>query len=315
MRSDLPKVLHPLCGKPMLCHVMDTVRAVCSTVVPILGHGRERILEQLGPIPHAVQDFATGKGTGHAVMCAAAALKGRKGCVIVTAGDMPLVTTDSYRALRDAVVEGAAAALLYDLLPEPFGYGRVVIDPQGRVQRIVEQKDLTEQQVHIRACNASVYCFDIDALLWALPLLQNNNAASEYYLTDTIGALAGAGYTVTPIMAQDHDECRGINTRVQLEEAARVLRARINREHMLAGVTMIDPAAAYVDVDVAIGYDTVLYPGVVLEGQTRIGARCVLYPGCHLRDTTVGEDTTLLHVCAEGAAIPSGASLGPFTHV
>jgi bifunctional UDP-N-acetylglucosamine pyrophosphorylase/glucosamine-1-phosphate N-acetyltransferase len=313
MRSDLPKVLHPLCGKPMLCHVIETVGGICREVIPILGHGREIILSKLGNIRHAVQDFSTGKGTGHAVMCAADALRGRKGSVIVTAGDMPLVTDVSYRALYSLVGDGAAAALLYDVLDEPFGYGRVLLDRRGRVQGIVEQKDLTEQQKGIRACNASVYCFDIDALLWALPRITNGNAANEYYLTDAIGALAGAGYVVSSIQAQDHDECRGVNTRVQLEQAARVMRARINCEHMLAGVTMIDPNATYIDADVRVGYDTTIYPGVVLEGSTQIGPRCVLYPGCHLKDTTVGADASLHCAYADGARVPDGANIAPFT--
>ncbi|HML45800.1 MAG TPA: NTP transferase domain-containing protein, partial [Clostridia bacterium] len=245
MRSDVPKGLHPLCGKSMLQHVMDTVGKVCQTVIPILGHGRDDVLKAMGDFTHCVQDFSTGKGTGHAVMCAAEHLKGRRGCVIVTAGDMPLVTEASYQALFDAVQRGAAAALLYDLLPDPFGYGRVVIDAQGKIQGIVEQKDLTEEQIKIQACNASVYCFDIESLLWALPQIENHNAANEFYLTDTIGILATSGRLVAPVAAQDHDECRGINTRVQLEEATSVMRSRINRHHMLAGVTLLDAKNTY----------------------------------------------------------------------
>lgn len=312
MRSDLPKVLHPLCGKPMICHVMDTVNGVCKTVVPILGHGLPKILARLGDIPHAVQDFATGKGTGHAVKSAVKYLHGRKGCVIVTAGDMPLVTDTSYRALHAKVCDGNAAALLYDVLDEPFGYGRVLLDRHGRVKGIVEQKDLNEQQKGVKACNASVYCFDIDALMWVLPRITNGNAANEYYLTDAIGELASAGYIVEPILAQDHNECRGVNTRVQLEEAARVLRRRINCEHMLAGVTMIDPESTYIDTDVKIGYDTTLYPGVTLEGDTQIGPRCTLYPGCHLVNTSVGMDATVISTYASGASIADFATVGPF---
>lgn len=312
MQSDLPKVLHPLCGKTMLRHVMDTVGKVCGTVIPILGHGRDAILEAMGDFPHSIQDFATGKGTGHAVLCAAGHLRGRKGCVIVTAGDMPLVTEASYRALFDAVQNGAAAALLYDLLPDPFGYGRVLIDEDGKAQGIVEQKDLTPEQRDIRACNASVYCFDIESLLWALPRIENHNAANEYYLTDTIGILAGAGRMVVPVAAQDHDECRGINTRVQLEEATRVLRGRINRMHMLAGVTLLDAMNVYLDADVEIGRDTVLYPGVVVEAGSKIGARCTLYPGCHIRNSVLGDGVTAQCAVVRDSALPDGASIGPF---
>ncbi|MDR0397315.1 MAG: NTP transferase domain-containing protein [Oscillospiraceae bacterium] len=309
MRSDIPKTLHPICGKPILCHVMDTVGCVCNQVVPILGHGKDQILARLGDIPHAVQDFSTGKGTGHAVMSAAHILKDKKGAVIVTAGDMPLVTELSYRSLAQCVREGAAAALLYDIVDDPFGYGRVIIDRRGRVTGVVEQKDLTEQQKGIRAANASVYCFDVDALLWALPQLTNHNAANEYYLTDAIGALARAGYTVTAVQAQDHDEVRGVNTRVQLEEAGRVLRSRINMEHMLSGVTMIDPRCTYVDADVKIGYDVTIYPGVALEGETTIGPRCTLYPGCHLRDAHIGSDCVLYGSLIENKIIPNGTTL------
>ena len=315
MQSDLPKVLHPLCGKAMLQHVMDTVGKVCATVVPILGHGRADIVKVMGDFPHSVQDFSTGKGTGHAVLCATEHLKGKKGCVIVTAGDMPLVTKASYQALFDAVQFGAAAALLYADLPDPFGYGRVIIGADGKVQGIVEQKDLSAEQKGIQACNASVYCFDIESLLWALPRIENHNAANEYYLTDTIGILAKAGRLVAPVSAQDHDECRGINTRVQLEEATRVLRGRINRKHMLAGVTLLDAQNTYVDVDVEIGRDTVLYPGTVIEAGSKIGARCTLYPGCHIRNSNLGDGVTAQNAVIQDCVIPDGTCVGPFEWV
>jgi len=292
MRSDIPKALHRICGKPILWYVLDTVGKVCDTVIPILGHGRERIAREVGIREYAMQDFSTGKGTGHAVMCASHYLEGKTGQVIVTAGDMPLISEESYSALREAVASGASAALLYAELDNPFNYGRVIMDEDGRVQCIVEEKDCTEEQKRIRESNASVYCFDIDALKWALPRIHNHNAANEYYLTDCVEILAEAGYDVAAVPMRDASEFKGINTRAQLDEAARVMRHRINTAHMLAGVTMVDSLNTYIDIGVTIGRDTIIYPGVVIEGDTVIGENCVILPACHLVNANISDNST-----------------------
>ncbi|MEG0767996.1 MAG: bifunctional UDP-N-acetylglucosamine diphosphorylase/glucosamine-1-phosphate N-acetyltransferase GlmU, partial [Clostridia bacterium] len=189
------------------------------------------------------------------------------------------------------------------------------MDQKGHVHSIVEQKDLDEQQQQVHACNASVYCFDIEAILWALPRIENHNAAGEYYLTDAIGLLAQAGYRVAGVVAQDHDECRGINTRVQLLEATEVMRSRIQRMHMLNGVTLIDAQTTYIDTDVTIGRDTVIYPNCTLQKGTAIGARCTLLPNCRISASDIGDEVQIESSVILESRVKDRATVGPFAYL
>ncbi len=228
MNSDLPKVLHKVCGVPMLGHVLNALNDVCSEHFVIVNHKKEEVISAYEGKTRFIEQVAGGWGTGWAITCCMDELKKHKGMVIVTAGDMPLVRSETFARLVSEVENNHyAASLLIDTIDNPFGYGRIVRDG-GKVAGIVEQKDLTEDQLSIREINASVYCFDIDALLWALPQLNNKNSANEYYLTDVIGILYKGGYAVTAVPVEDKAECMGVNNRQQLADAEREMLARTN---------------------------------------------------------------------------------------
>lgn len=317
MHSKTPDMLHGVCGKPLLRHVTDTLSKVCANTLLVLSEeNHKQILETMGDIPFVLQTHETGWGTGMAVRAAAERIKGCSGCVIIAAGDMPMVTEESYRRLISAVEEEAySAALLYDSKPEPEGYGRVIRDEMGNVQRIVEQTELSASQQRVRACNASVYCFRIDALLWALPLIKPENQAHEYYLTDVIGLLSSVGHRVRAIKASERCECMGVNSRADLAAVSWEMRRKINMRLMEGGVTLIDPEHVYIDADVVIGRDTVIYPGCVLEKGTVIGEDCVLYSNCRLSNTRIGDGVTIESSVLLDACVDNHTSVGPYAYL
>lgn len=226
MNSDLPKVLNRICGRALVDHVLDALAPVASRRVMIVKHLKEQVMEACRGRAEFVEQRDGGWGTGWAVISARELLEACEGRVLVTAGDMPLVRTETFEKLDAAVAAGADAAMLYDVMDEPFGYGRMVRDADGMPCAIVEQKELTPQQQDIREVNASVYCFDAKALLWALDFLKSDNAANEYYLTDVIGVLYGAGRRIAAVPAGEHSECLGVNTVAQLREAEAAMLAR-----------------------------------------------------------------------------------------
>lgn len=311
MKSSLHKVLHKLCGVEMVDYALAAARAAgVERPVVVVGHAAEAVREHLaGRADFALQDKSTGWGTGHAVMSAQAHLQG-EGKVYILAGDMPLLTGEDLLALGRAVDAGAAGAMLTAVLADPTGYGRVLRDAQGTVERIVEQKDCTPAQAQVREVNASVYCFRIPALLSALPRLKNDNAQGEYYLTDVVAILRGDGERIAAVeTAAEH--CMGVNDRVQLAQAEAALRRRINEALMRGGVTMIDPERTYVDAGVKIGRDTVVYPGCVLQGATRVGEGCTLLPNCRLLDAVVGDKATVESSVLLSCAVGAGTTVGP----
>lgn len=318
MNSQLPCVLHPVCGKPILQHVTDTVKKVCNDIVIVVSEENQaQICEQFGEEFTFVKEAShQGWGTGRAVLSAVDSFKNKTGCVIISAGDMPLVSETSYKRLIEAVeVDAYSASLLYDTKQEPHGYGRVVRDDMGTVLRIVEQRELTVEEERIHACNASVYCFRIEALLWALPLLKNDNSAQEYYLTDVIGLLASAGHRIRAIRSHNHDECLGANTKFELALISKYMRNRINDQHMKNGVTLIDPHATYIDSDVTIGSDTVVYPGCFIQSGTSIGRNCTLLPNSRLDHAIIGDDVTIESAVITHASVKEGSSVGPFAYI
>lgn len=219
MQSDLPKVLHTVCGKALAQHVLDQLEGVCEKKVLIVKYRKELVMEQLAGQAEFVEQLDGGWGTGQAIKSALPYMEGKDGLVVIAAGDMPLVRRETFNLLADKVAQGYAGALLYDEIDNPFGYGRVIFDEDGNATGIVEQKDLTEEQQAIRAINASVYCFDMRSLAEALPKLDNHNAANEYYLTDVVKILAGEGKKIAGVRVPDPAECMGINTKAQLAEA------------------------------------------------------------------------------------------------
>lgn len=226
MRSDLPKVLHTVCGKPLAQHVINALEGICEKKVLIVKYKKELVMEQLAGQAEFVEQMDGGWGTGQAVKSALPYMQG-EGMVIIAAGDMPLVKKQTFELLAEKVQAGYAGALLYDVVENPFGYGRVIMDDNGIATGIVEQKDLAEDQLEIPAINASVYAFDMKALAEALPKLDNRNAANEYYLTDVVGILAREGKQVMGVRVPDKADCMGINTPEQLAEAEAEMRKRL----------------------------------------------------------------------------------------
>ena len=316
MKSALPKVLHKVGGRTMLEQVLGEVRASgvqdCCIVV---GHGAEQVQAALGDgYTFALQQPQL--GTGHCVQCAMPSVAADSDAVLIVCGDTPLLTAATLTALRDKfAASGAAGIVLTAVMPDPTGYGRIIRDDAGNVCAIVEEKDAAAEQKAVREINTGAYIFAYGELCDAIGRLDNNNAQHEYYLTDVIRLLAAKGCLVDTLVVDDPVETMGVNDRVQLAEAAAELRRRKNRELMLSGVTIIDPASCYIEQDVQVGQDTVIYPHCQLRGNTVIGAGCVLDGECILTDTVVGDDSRLTKVVADKAVIGQRANIGPFAYL
>ncbi|MFD0674849.1 bifunctional UDP-N-acetylglucosamine diphosphorylase/glucosamine-1-phosphate N-acetyltransferase GlmU [Cohnella sp. GCM10027633] len=316
MKSKLYKVLHPVCGKPMVSHVLDAVKeASCSRTVIIVGHGAEAVQATLGDsVEYAFQ--AEQLGTGHAVLQAKPLLADEEGVTVVICGDTPLVRTETVEAMiAQHLAQGAAATVLTAVFDDPTGYGRVVRGADGDVLRIVEHKDCDAGEAAVREINTGTYCFDNRKLFAALDQVTNNNAQGEFYLTDVIGILQRQGERVGASIAGDVAEAIGVNDRVALGEAERLMRLRINKKHQLNGVTLIDAGNTYIGADVTIGSDTVVYPGTTLRGTTRIGSDCVIGPNAELTDTIVGSGSTIRYSIAEKAELDTDCNVGPFAYL
>jgi bifunctional UDP-N-acetylglucosamine pyrophosphorylase/glucosamine-1-phosphate N-acetyltransferase len=324
MRSDTPKVLHTLAGRSMLSHALHSVaKAAPAHLVVLLGSDRDRIepavaelADELGrPIQVAVQEQQL--GTGHAVGCALSALpEDVTGIVVVTYGDVPLLDADTLAGLVAAHrSEAAAATVLTTTLPDPTGYGRIVRTPDGEVIAIVEQADASPSQLSIHEINAGVYAFDIAALRSALSRLRPHNAQQELYLTDVIEIFRSDGHVVRAWHVNDSTLVAGVNDRVQLAELGAELNRRIVAAHQRAGVTIVDPATTWIDVDVTVGRDTVIHPGTQLLGDTRIGARCRIGPDTTLTNVAVGDEAAVVRTHATSAVIGDSAEVGPFTYL
>ena len=316
MKSKLYKVLHAVCGKPMVGHVLDAVRnAECDRTVVVVGHGAEAVKTALGDtVEYALQ--AEQLGTGHAVRQAEALLGAEDGVTVVTYGDTPLVTAETIRELIDHhIQQGAAATVLTAYVAEPAGLGRIIRDPDGNVLKIVEQKDCSPEEAAIKEINTGTYCFDNRKLFSALSEVKNDNAQGEYYATDAIGILRDRGERIAASRCKDPVEATGVNDRVALGEAERLMRQRINEAHQANGVTIVDPANTYIEAGVAIGQDTIVYPGTFLRGSTSIGSDCTIGPSADLKDTIVGDGSTVRQTVAEGAEISDSCAVGPFAYL
>ncbi|ETT46937.1 bifunctional UDP-N-acetylglucosamine diphosphorylase/glucosamine-1-phosphate N-acetyltransferase GlmU [Paenibacillus sp. FSL P4-0338] len=316
MKSKLYKVLHPVCGKPMVGHVLDTVKATgCQRNVVVVGHGAEKVKAYLGEdAEYVLQDVQL--GTGHAVKQAKDLLGSEEGTTIVICGDTPLVmseTLEGMMALHEA--QNAAATVLTAVMEQPAGYGRIIRGEDGGVLKIVEQKDCTESEASVHEINTGTYCFDNAKLFAALEKVTNTNNQQEYYLTDVIGILRAQGDIVLGYQAHDSAESIGVNDRLALSEAEGYMRQRINRKHMLGGVTIIDPASTYIGAEVEIGADTVLYPGTVLKGKTVIGEDCVIGPASEIEDCVIMDGAAVKHSVLNQAQVGTRASVGPFAYL
>lgn len=322
MRSTTPKVLHPICGRPMLLHVLDALVALpLARIVIVVGHGAEHVTktvqEQLvTEIPIEFVEQRAQRGTGDAASVGLIAFDEAldpDDDVLVLTGDTPLLESDTLAALAtEHRLVKAAATMLTVEIEDPAGYGRIVRDERDRVLCIVEQADANDDQLGLTEVNPSIYCFRREYLAPALRRLSPENARGEYYLTDVISVLRSTGHQIVAITGVDPTETMGVNDRAQLAAAESVLRVRINEAWMRAGVSMSDPARTYVDAGVELAPDVRLLPGVILEGRTAVGAGSVIGPDCRLVDTIVGERAVIQQTVARESEIGDGATIGPW---
>lgn len=316
MKSKLYKVLHPVCGKPMVEHIMNRVTETApNEIITVVGHGAELVKKQLGDrSEYALQ--AEQLGTGHAVLQAEPFLKGKKGTTLVISGDTPLLTSETLNNLFEYHQgKNASATILTAKADDPTGYGRIVRDHVGIVEKIVEQKDATLEEARIQEINTGTYCFDNELLFDALSQLDTDNAQGEYYLTDIIEILKKAGKNVAAYLTEDFNESLGVNDRVALSKANELMRARINHQHMLNGVSFIDPKATYIDDGVVIGAETVIEPGVYLKGKTVIGENCLITANSQITDSIIEDDVTVKTSVVEESILRKGSDVGPYAHL
>ncbi len=311
MKSALPKVAHRILGVPLVRYVVDAARAAgCERIVVVTGHGAETVETLVDGETCVRQEEQL--GTGHAVMCARGALPDPGGSLVVLSGDSPLLKPETIRRLIDArETSGAAAVVLTTTLDDPSGYGRIVRDAAGHLEAIVEDKDLLPTQRGSTETNTGTYCFDAVVLFEHLQRLGNDNSQGEYYLTDMIAVLRAEGFDVADIASGEPAETLGVNSRVQLAEATKVMQARINTAHMLAGVTMTDPNLVWIAPTVTIGRDVVLEPMTFLLGATSIADGCVVGPDSRITDSRIAEGAVLDSSVVTGAVVGTRASVGP----
>jgi bifunctional UDP-N-acetylglucosamine pyrophosphorylase/glucosamine-1-phosphate N-acetyltransferase len=316
MKSDHPKVLHTLCGKPMLWHVLEAVKGVATEKpVVIVGHGAEQVKTFVGETADCVLQEPQ-LGTAHALMQAEPLLKGRSDHVIVVYADMPLLRGETLKQLVDAQQGNSGPfSLLTVMADDPRGFGRIVRGPDGKVQAIVEEAVATPAQLNIHELNAGVYCFEAEWLWKALHRIQKNPQKGEYYLTDVVELAVKDKLTVQAVTHDDLTDTIGINTRVHLAEAEAVMRGRINRAHMLNGVSMTDPNSTYIEAGVTIGPDTLLTPNTYLHGKTVIGSGNVIGPNTIIRDSKIGNGCKVLASVLEGAELEDDIDMGPFARL
>ncbi|UOQ49525.1 bifunctional UDP-N-acetylglucosamine diphosphorylase/glucosamine-1-phosphate N-acetyltransferase GlmU [Gracilibacillus caseinilyticus] len=316
MKSNLYKVLHPVLGKPMVQHVVDQLKALqLSSITTVVGFGAEKVQDQLGTDSEfVIQEEQL--GTGHAVQQAEKFLGDKKGTTIVVCGDTPLLTKDTLQAVLDHhEQEEAAVTILTAHADNPAGYGRIVRNDDNQVSKIVEQKDATDAEQAIQEINTGTYCFDNELLFDALKQVSNDNSQGEYYLPDVIEIAQKANKKVAAYQTADFAETIGVNDRVALSQAEKLMKLRINEQHMRNGVTIIDPDNTYIGSDVTIGTDVVIEPGCVLKGSTTIHNEAVVGPNSELNDCEIGEQTIVRHSVVNSSSIGQRVQIGPFAHV
>ena len=325
MQSSEPKVLHPLCGQPMVMHVLDSLAALpLERVVVVVGHAAQLVVKAMREQPLSTKpvDFveqSVRRGTGDAVGIALSSVvfdDDVEDDVIVVAGDQPLLRPETLALLATAHREqDAAATVLTAVLPNPTGLGRIVRDRDGRVVKIVEDRDATVDELEIKEINTSIYCFRRNLLAPALRRITPANSQGEYYLTDVIAVLRSAGHKVIAVIADDPGEALGINDRSQLATADGVLRARINERWMRAGVSIVDPGRTYIDARVEIGVDTRILPGSMLQGSTVVGEGCIIGPESRIVDSSIGSRVTIENSVVRDSVLGDDCSVGPFAHL
>lgn len=312
MKSSLVKVLHPLCGVPMIQHVLQTVRqAGAQRIVTVVGHQAERVRAVCGDtVEYAVQHEQ--KGTGHAVLQAEPLLAAERGTILIVFGDTPLYRVESVVGLIRAHQEsGAAATILSAIVDDPTGYGRIIRDANGKFLRVVEQSDASPEEAAVNEINTGMCCIEADRLFIGLRRLGTDNKQGEYYLPDLFANLVAEGERVEAVPLQDPTEAQGINSRRHLAEAEAILRDRIRQHWLDQGVTMIDPSTTFIDANVSIGRDTVIYPFTFLEDGTQVGEACTIGPMARIRQAQIGDRAVVDSSVVDGISIESDAVIGP----
>ncbi|WP_336156446.1 bifunctional UDP-N-acetylglucosamine diphosphorylase/glucosamine-1-phosphate N-acetyltransferase GlmU [Bacillus sp. 204(2023)] len=316
MKSKLYKVLHPVCGKPMVEHVVDeALKLSLSKLVTIVGHGAEEVKKQLGDkSEYALQ--AEQLGTAHAVKQAQPFLADEKGVTIVICGDTPLLTAETMeQMLKEHTQREAKATILTAVAEDPTGYGRIIRSENGAVQKIVEHKDASEEERLVTEINTGTYCFDNEALFRAIDQVSNDNAQGEYYLPDVIEILKNEGETVAAYQTGNFQETLGVNDRVALSQAEQFMKERINKRHMQNGVTLIDPMNTYISPDAVIGSDTVIYPGTVIKGEVQIGEDTIIGPHTEIMNSAIGSRTVIKQSVVNHSKVGNDVNIGPFAHI
>ena len=319
MKSGLIKVLHPAAGRPMIAWPVAAARAAgAAPVVLVVGHQADAVQAAFRGVPEirtALQ--AEQLGTGHAVACARDGLTGFSGTVLILCGDTPLLRVETLQGLiAYHRQEGASLTVLTAIMANPYGYGRVIRDGAGRVLRIVEQKDATLEEQAVCEINSGIYCMEVGFLNANIGAITSNNAQQEFYLTDLVSIAADKGLTCLGLCIDDPDEIMGVNDRVQLAEASRLLRRRINYDLMCGGVSLIDPEHTYVDQGVSVGPDTTIHPNCTISGTTTIGSGCTIENGVTIAACSIGNGC---HIKAgsvlEGSQLQAEVSVGPMAHL
>ena len=309
MHSELPKVLHSLCGRPMLSYITGSASELTDHVLIVVGHGASQVREYYkNKYSFVLQEQQL--GTGHAVMQSLDSLPS-EGTLLILCGDTPLLTTQHLKSLISQHDKNAVTVATTNL-PDPSGYGRIVRDDSNRVKCIVEDRDASNQEKIISEINTGTYCFDLHLLREYLPRLSTDNAQKEYYLTDVVSLLYKNGYKTGAYIIDDYRVGLGINNRAQLADAAMLIREKINHRLMMQGVTMVDPASTYIDYDVTIGPDTTLLPNCVIEKGTVVGEGCLIGANCHLRGVKVEEMAVISQSYLERVTVKARERIGPF---
>lgn len=316
MKSSLPKVLHPVAGKPMLWHALRAIQqSTTEKPVVVVGHGADKVTAWLGESAQTVLQEPQ-LGTGHAVMQAESMLKGRTDLVVVCYADMPLLRGETLQQLVETQKKNSGPiSMLTVVADDPRGFGRIIRKSDGSVEAIVEEYVATPEQLQVKELNVGGYCFDANWLWDSLQRIPKNPKKGEYYLTDTIELATKDGLPVQATVMDNLEETIGVNTRIHLAEVEAAMRQRINEGHMLNGVTMIDPASTYIEADVTIGKDTTLMPNTYLHGKTEIGEGNLIGPNTIIRDTKIGNRCKILASVLEGAVLEDDVDMGPFARL
>jgi bifunctional UDP-N-acetylglucosamine pyrophosphorylase/glucosamine-1-phosphate N-acetyltransferase len=316
MKSNLPKVLHPVAGKPMIWHALKAIsQSTTEKPIVVVGHGADAVTKYLGDSAHPVLQEPQ-LGTGHAVMQAESLLKGKTDLVVVCYSDMPLLRGETLQKLVETQMNNKGPiSMLTVVADDPRGFGRIIRKADGTVEAIVEEYVAAPEQLWVKELNVGGYCFDANWLWDALRRIPKNPKKGEYYLTDTVELAARDGLPVQATMMDDVEETIGINTRAHLAEVETAMRRRINEQHMLNGVTMIDPASTYIEASVSIGRDTVIMPNTYLHGKTEIGEDNVIGPNSIIRDTKIGNYCKVLASSLESAVLEDYVDMGPFARL